>query len=221
MILAITSRFNQVDNKEYLSCNKEYIDTLNGLDIALIPVISLVEIEKIANLCDGLIVAGRDIDINPKYYGENPIKETNLLLNDDIDDNLDFELIKVFNEKNKPILGICAGMQVINVFFGGSLYQNILNHKDENTMKMHDIKIEKDSLLYKCYSDTKVNVNSYHHQSIKKVANNFKVTAISLDGIIEAIEYKNILGVQWHPEKMNNKEFFKKYVEEYFNNKNI
>lgn len=76
---------------------------------------------------------------------------------------------------------------------------------------MHKINIEKSSFLEKCYKSDKIEVNSFHHQAIKKPAENFRVTATSEDRIIEAIEYKNILGVQWHPEQMNDIKFFKEY----------
>lgn len=129
---------------------------------------------------------------------------------------MDFTLIKSFHKSNKPILGICAGIQSINVCFGGSLFQDIPNHTSKEETTMHLIKLEKGSFLEKCYGTDMIKVNSSHHQSVNRVADNFKVTALSEDGIIEAIEYNNILGVQWHPEHMKDMEFFKNFIKLYF-----
>ncbi len=181
----------------------------------MFPVSSNTQLETVVEICDGLIVTGRSIDVNPKYYGQELIEATNLG-DYDFEDELDFSFIKSFHKVNKPILGICAGIQSINVCFGGSLYQDIKNHSSKKERKIHSINIEKDSFLEKCYKTNKIEVNSFHHQAINRVAQDFKVTATSEDGIIEAIEYNKILGVQWHPEQMMDIEFFRKYIELYF-----
>ncbi len=104
-------------------------------------------------------------------------------------------------------------MQAINVCFGGSLYQDIPNHKLPKEER-HNVKFEKDSFLYDCYNTEQMQTNSLHHQTIKEVAEGFKIVAISEDGIIESIENKNIIAVQWHLEYMMDMKFF-----EYFINK--
>ena len=88
---------------------------------------SLTNLEEVVNICDGLIVIGSAIDINPKNYDEQPISEIHKMTEEI--DTLDFSIIKAFNNVNKHILGICRGIQSINVCFGGSLYQDIPNHK--------------------------------------------------------------------------------------------
>ncbi len=117
----------------------------------------------------------------------------------------------MFVKYNKPILGICGGLQTLNVYFGGDLNQNILNHKlyDGST---HNIKISSNSFLNNVYKQEVIEVNSYHRQAIRNLASNFKVTAVSEDGIIEAIEDGNIIGVQYHPEKLDNINFFKEFI---------
>lgn len=219
MILAITQRYEKYNEEKYWKerfyVNKYFKDIFEKLNVLLVPIASSTLIEKVVDICDGLVITGRTIDINPKYYGEEAIKLTNLS-SYDLEDELDFTLIKSFHKVNKPILGICAGIQSINVCFGGSLYQDIQNHSSKEERKIHSINIEKESFLEKCYKTNKIKVNSFHHQAINRVAQDFKVTATSEDGIIEAIEYNKILGVQWHPEQMMDVEFFRKYIELYF-----
>lgn len=162
------------------------------------------------NICDGLVIIGSAIDIDPKHYNEQPIFPIHNMCEEI--DSLDFALIKEFNEAQKPILGICRGIQSINVFFGGSLYQDIKGHKLPLEDR-HNIKIEKGSFLYNCYNNKNIQVNSTHHQSLKEIAPMFKATAVSDDGIIEAIEKDNIIGVQWHPEMMDDIGFFESFID--------
>lgn len=209
MILAITQRYETSENnREIYYMRKSYQDVFEKLNVLLIPVNTTRKIKEITEICDGLIITGGG-DIAPKYYCENPVTEIDP--KEEVNDILDFELIKAFNNAEKPILGICKGIQSINVYFGGSLYQHIDNHKLPKT-KRHNVHIEKESFLYNCYHKENIEVNSLHHQCIKSVAPNFKVTAISDDGFIEGIEHKNIIGVQWHPELLDNMEIFNNFI---------
>lgn len=220
MILAITQRYERFDDskfwKESFYLNKYFKDIFDELNVLLFPVSSLIDLKKVVDICDGLVVTGRSIDVNPKYYGEVPISETKLSNDYDFQDEFDFALIRSFHAVNKPILGICAGIQSINVCFGGSLYQDIPNHSTKDILNIHSVSVENDSFLDKCYGSKIIDVNSFHHQAIKSVADNFRVTATSLDGVIEAIEFGNIVGVQWHPEQMMDVRFFRKFIELFF-----
>ncbi len=187
---------------------KEIFDRLN---ILLIPVVSDKGLEEICKICDGLILTGSNNDTYPKYYDEEILEGKEYNKFDEYP--ISARLIHLFSKENKPILGICAGLQEINVAFGGSLNQRIPNHylKTGN----HMIKLEKDSFLYDTYKKEEIEINSYHRQCIKKCAENFKVTATSDDGIIEGIEKGNIIGVQWHPEALNDMEFFNNFVSKF------
>ena len=215
MILAIIERIENIkeetpfNNRYYLT--EHYKKIFDELDVLLFPIISNKNLEKVCNICDGLIVTGSCIDIPPHYYNEKPIVGKNY----DIDEfKLDKDAIKLFSDSNKPILGICGGLQSINVYFGGSLNQKIENHNLKD--KLHRINVKKDTFLNSIYNES-VNVNSYHKQSIKDVASQFIISAKSDDGTIEAIEKANITAVQWHPEKMNDILFFKKFIKTFFN----
>ena len=118
----------------------------------------------------------------------------------------------------QPILGICAGIQEINVIFGGTLNQDIPNHKLKDQSK-HNVKLTMKSFLYDVYKSESIKVNSYHKQSIKDLAPEFKITAISDDGIIEGIEKDNIVAVQWHPEVLYDMNFFGSFIEKFLKNK--
>ena len=197
-------------NKRYIidESYKEIFDQLNAL---VIPVISENNLEEIANICDALILPGSAVGVDPKYYKDVPFpgKEYNY---DEY--KLDKKVIDLFVKSNKPILGICGGLQTLNVYFGGDLNQNILNHKLIDG-SMHKIKIAPNSFLSEVYNQEEIEVNSYHRQAIRKLAPNFDIIAVSEDGIIEAIGDKNIIGVQWHPEILRDMKFFTKFINKF------
>ncbi|MCI8444083.1 MAG: gamma-glutamyl-gamma-aminobutyrate hydrolase family protein [Clostridia bacterium] len=197
-------------NKRYIidESYKEIFDQLNAL---VIPVISENNLEEIANICDALILPGSAVGVDPKYYKDVPFpgKEYNY---DEY--KLDKKVIDLFVKRNKPILGICGGLQTLNVYFGGDLNQNILNHKLIDG-SMHKVKIAPNSFLSEVYNQEEIEVNSYHRQAIRKLAPNFDIIAVSEDGIIEAIGDKNIIGVQWHPEILRDMKFFTKFVNKF------
>ncbi|MCI8362690.1 MAG: gamma-glutamyl-gamma-aminobutyrate hydrolase family protein [Clostridia bacterium] len=215
MILAIIERKENVrEEKPFNSryfLTEHYKKIFDNMNIILFPIISEKNIDKICDICDGLIVTGTANNINPKYYNEEPLKGEEYNIDEYI---IDEEAINIFAKHQKPILGICGGAQSINVVFGGTLYQSVNNHNIKHLT--HKIKIMNNTFLNKVYQKSEIPVNSYHHQAIKDVAKDFKISAISEDGIIEAIEKGNIIGVQWHPEKMIDTKFFEKFIEEYF-----
>ncbi|MFN7039143.1 MAG: gamma-glutamyl-gamma-aminobutyrate hydrolase family protein [Alphaproteobacteria bacterium] len=166
--------------------------------------------ENYINLIDGLIITGGDFDIDPKYWGEEITSEKVVTKNRRTE--FEFKITKLALDQKIPILGICAGEQLLNVIFGGSLIQHIpdsfpnaLNHEQPKPKNIpwHKVIVEKDSLLYNITNMLEFEVNSTHHQAVDKLGKNIKATAHATDGIIEAIElndYPFCLGVQWHPE---------------------
>lgn len=175
-------------------------------------------VETYAQQLDGLLIPGGDFDIHPSYYGVETVHER-VTVNPGRT-SFEFALAKAMKAQEKPILGICGGMQLLNVIFGGTLIQHIpdeinncLAHEQSNPRceAGHHITITPQTLLHELsQSEISVPVNSAHHQAIKNVAPGFIVNAQAPDGVIEGIEYANspddqenktfIMGVQWHPE---------------------
>ena len=191
------------------------VQRAGGIPISL-PVLEDFDIEIIKRqieLIDGLLIQG-GVDVSPSLFGEEPKPE--LDITDIQTDKFILELINLAKERKIPIFGICKGIQILNVAYGGTLYQDLKyagldsnSHKQkENTIcnYKHTVKVEKNSLLSKMIPDKEIlYVNSFHHQAIKDLAKGFVVDAKSEDGIIEAIHLKDenhwIFAVQWHPEQ--------------------
>ena len=154
--------------------------------------------------CDGLILPG-GADIAPAFYGEYNTGCHNIDTELDI---LQFQALDFCIHHSIPVLGICKGMQVINVAFGGTLIQDIPNsesHRYDNGDKQHNTRILESSCLYPLYGGQTL-VNSAHHQCVGQLGNNLNaIQWCTLDNCIEAIFHESlpILGVQWHPERLN------------------
>jgi len=188
---------------------EQYRTVFDELGIALAAIVNTKGIDEFCDMCDGLILPGSAKDIFPSYYNREPLKGKSYIVDEYKDDR---EIIKRFAEKNKPIFGICGGLQALNVYFGGTLKQRIENH-DCTT---HIIDIEKESFLYRAYGKSSAEINSYHCQAIENLAPGFKVTAKAPDGTIEAIEKGNIVAFQWHPEIAVDVKLFQRFIDEFF-----
>lgn len=152
---------------------------------------------------DGLVLCGGG-DIDPKYYGEELNGSYGI---DNLRDTAEFALLKAYVEAGKPVLGVCRGCQLINVFFGGSLYQHLPDaelHKSVNGVdSVHNVTALENSILANIYGTT-IAVNSAHHQAVKVLGDNLRATAYWNSHLVEAIEHNSlpIFAIQWHPERM-------------------
>lgn len=181
-----------------------YIDALKENDIEVIATLDVDEAIK----CDGLLLPGGG-DIDPVYYGEE------MNGSDEPDREIDKaqrDILDAFVKAKKPILGICRGMQLINIYFGGSLHQDLVT-RDIHTRKndndsIHSVKsVEEGNLFEKFYGKT-FNINSAHHQGTKKLGKGLKEVLRSEDGVCEAVIHEElpIIATQFHPERMSYKQ---------------
>lgn len=167
------------------------------------------ELDYFLETCDGFLMTGGH-DVSPALYGEerkSVCKETVPLR-----DAMDKYVLLHGVEADKAVLGICRGMQMMNVVFGGSLYQDLETEMPDNIghrmeapydREAHQVKVMQDTPLQKILQTDSCPVNSCHHQAVKKLSEQFCVMAEAPDGIAEAIympEKRFVCGVQWHPE---------------------
>lgn len=177
-----------------------------------IPVIIPVQdnVEDILPRFDGLFFPGGE-DVDPKLYGEEPSRFLTAM--NEHTDNFAISAVKYAVAHSMPILGICRGMQIVNVALGGSLYQDLMlknpNHalhsqRCSRDYLTHNVHIEDNTLLVKLLGQNSIYTNTMHHQCVKDVGEGLKITAATKDEIPEAMENNDgsILLVQWHPEEL-------------------
>lgn len=164
---------------------------------------------EVLSRIDGLLLAG-GADVCPESYGQTEYDER--WPGDKRRDDYEKMLINICLDMGKPLLGICRGLQMINVYFGGTLWQD--NNEFGPTEKVHrdskvydhlhhDVDIHADTELAKVYAPGRHRINSIHHQSIRDLGPGLKVSAVSEDGLVEGVERFDkgwVMGVQWHPE---------------------
>lgn len=187
---------------EYMYIRSEYGRAVraNGgqpifLDMSIDP-------DAAAQLCDGIVISGGE-DIHPSFYNQS---SRNVIHTEDQDrTKWELALVAAADGADVPILGICYGNQLLNVYYGGTLYQDIekelgsqLDHGSSGSQATHDVYFEQDFLGYK--KDSVVPSASRHHQAVKDLAPGFSVVARANDGVIEAIEGNGHYGIQWHGE---------------------
>jgi putative glutamine amidotransferase len=169
----------------------------------------LADPAELLELLDGLLVTG-GADIDPAAYGEQPHAETAPVTADR--DAFELALVRLAVARDLPCLGICRGMQVVNVAYGGALEQHLpdrieqdIHRGDAGEFAHHSVEVEPDSLAALAAGATRVAVKSYHHQGVARVGDGLRVSARAAgDGTVEAIEdarRRFVLGVLWHPEE--------------------
>ena len=160
------------------------------------------KLAEYARVFDGFLFGGGD-DMDPAHYGEEKMFDS---VEIDADrDAFELALYRHVKPTNKPVLGICRGIQLLNVAEGGSLYQHIDGHRqsEPGTTTQQKCLVYKDSMLYSLTESTEILVNTFHHQNVKALAPTLTADAESEDGYIEALHMENhpfFLAVQWHPE---------------------
>ena len=192
----------------------EGVISAGGVPMILPPVAEPRMAEVLLDGIDGLLLSG-GTDLDPFYYGEEWAPELGVTIPER--DAFEIALVRLALERRMPVLGICRGMQILNVALGGTLYQDLPSHLGEDILNhwqetpkwhpAHEIEILHDSHLAEITGCQNAKVNSYHHQGIKELADGLAVAARSPDGVVEAVEYHDfsdqwLIGVQWHAEMM-------------------
>jgi putative glutamine amidotransferase len=197
--------------------NQSYVRALTAAGCApvLIPIFDDDErLRAIYERLDGIVLPG-GADVAPQEYGEEPIGDLNVV--EAPRDRTELTLARWAFADDLPMLGICRGQQVLNVALGGSLWQDLrrqgvtsVEHSDADgrarTALIHRVRLDPDSRLAQLIDETNIEVNSLHHQAIKTVAPQLRVTGTSEDGVIEALESDDrrfLIAVQWHPEEID------------------
>ncbi len=178
--------------------------------------------EGVLDVIDALIVTGGAGDVNPALYGEEPHPETGPV--QDERDAYELALVRAAVERRMPVLGVCRGMQILNVVYGGGIEQHIpdvVDHEEHRhtpgTFADHEVDLEPGSLAARAVGAERAPVKSHHHQGVKEVGAGLAVTARAEDETVEAIEDPScpfVLGVLWHPEEDEKSQLIKALVSE-------
>ncbi len=191
---------------------------LSGGCPVIIPIVDNIDtIWDFVKTLDGIIFTGGS-DIDPCYFNETPVSGLGTV--NPLRDQHEIELCRrILNQTKIPVLGICKGLQLINVVAGGTLYQDLKTQKLDSFChslsnfpryySSHKVKIKENSRLRNIFKTDSLGVNSFHHQAVKDLGENFTATMESEDGVIEGIEMESdrfVVAVQWHPEAMVEKD---------------
>lgn len=215
LFIGISDSCGSSKGKSRISRNHDYLESVRKAGHVPVLVPQTADTNALAQIVarlDALILTGGE-DIDPRRYREKPIPELGKVA--PARDAFDFALMDAALARKLPVLGICRGCQLINVYFGGTLWQDLpsqfpakrkLLHRQKISSEKphHGLEIVSGSRFAKAIGATRARVNSLHHQAVRDVAPGFRVTARSSDGVIEAIEGETVpvLGVQFHPERL-------------------
>lgn len=190
------------------------VERAGGLPVLLPYKADVALVSDYVDLCDGIILSGGN-DIDPAVYGDAPYHPKAAPI-DPLRQRFEMALLAEIERRRTPVLGICLGSQMMNVYRGGSLHQHLpdierpgqLEHGklEEGRYPRHDVTLVADSLLGQTIGRTDVLANSSHKQAVKTVGRGLRVVATAPDGVIEATEdpaFPLWLGVQWHPERIS------------------
>jgi putative glutamine amidotransferase len=190
-----------------------YVAVLERLGLAPVlvtPVHSPASIAALLARCTGLVLSGGE-DVDPTRFGEAPIPELGQV--NPQRDATEFTALAAALERELPVLGICRGCQLLNVHFGGSLYQDlavqfpgVLVHEQKEPWggRSHHARVEPGTRLAAIVPGPDLFINSFHHQAIRRLAPGLVTSAVADDGVVEAVEARDhewVIGVQWHPER--------------------
>ena len=190
-------------SNDYIHC----IEKAGGVAVILPCSNNEDALREIVKKLDGVLFTGGE-DVNPAIYGEE--NHPRLGAVNKFRDTSDIAIAKAAFEFHKPVMGICRGSQFVNVFCGGTLYQDLPSQKGvvhtHGAAPSHKAVVDRNSILYETMKSDTLFVNSTHHQAVKQIGKGLRVTAMSTDGIVEAYQSTDkkqvVVGIQFHPEAM-------------------
>lgn len=220
-LIGISGSMNAEESQYFIK--RDYVRSLTeagAIPLLLAPDMTDEQARQCAGELDGLLLAGGN-DVSPRCFGQEP--EQGLGEVSPLRDQNELRLIELFLEKGMPILGICRGVQMLNVALGGTLIQDLSSRRRREDSQpaishrqtapgqypSHRVEVAEGSLLEQIVGRRELWVNSFHHQAVGEVAGRANLSAWAADGVAEAIELadaKFVLGIQWHPEKMTCRE---------------
>ena len=214
--IGITGVVRVWDGSERTGVNATYARSVvaaGGVPLIISPVVEPSYAARALDGMDGLLLTGGE-DIDPAWYGADP--SPHLYPPSRERDLFELAIFAAARERELPILGICRGIQLVNVGLGGTLYQDLPaerpgpvdhNPSAERTARSHVLLLEEGSRAASALGATRLSVNSFHHQAIRDLAAGLVVSGVTEDGVIEAVESPAaapwLLAVQWHPEEMH------------------
>lgn len=188
------------------------LERAGAIPVLLTPAHGADSVRELLSACDGLLLTGGE-DVDPALYGQPP--HPNLEEVSSARDEMEILALETALEKGLPVLAICRGIQILNVAFGGSLFQDLPSQRPEGliheqsapvTERWHGTKLAADSRLAEVFDAAERPVNSYHHQAVDRIGEGLRAVAWSEDGLVEALEAADgrwVVGVQWHPERLD------------------
>lgn len=225
-IIAILAQVDDEKNTKLAAAYTEAIEGCGGLPLIFPYTDNADTLDALVKLCDGFLFSG-GADIEPEFYGakRSPLCDTSQLYRD----KLELEVFRKVFATGKPIMGICRGIQLINVALGGTLCQDIpseyktsISHRqtEAKNMPSHSVAVKEGTPLSGLVNKVQITANSFHHQALKDIGKGLRVMAVAEDGIIEAVyhaDYPYLRAYQWHPERLwktdaDNKKLFEDFI---------
>jgi putative glutamine amidotransferase len=205
--IGVPTRYHE--KSESLGQIRHYLDAIlwaGGLPLMIPSVCGREEVREYVDRIDGIVLPGSPTDIDPSRYGAEPHPKLGKIFPER--EIIDFALLEWADKLDIPMMGICFGVQSLNVYRGGSLVQDIpaqvSNAIEHNDSVRHPVRVAEDSIIARLAAADVVQVVSDHHQSIQNVGRNLRPVAYASDGVVEAVEDsagRFVIGVQWHPER--------------------
>jgi putative glutamine amidotransferase len=186
------------------------VERMRGVPLPVTPAHGEESLERLLTLCHGLVLTGGE-DVDPAFYGHEPhpqLGDVNLAR-----DRMEFAVLRLALERRMPVLAICRGIQLLNVAFGGTLFQHLPIQRAHGVIheqsapideRWHHARVDPESRLAEIFGSADLFINSFHHQGIDHLGRGLRPVVWAEDGLIEAVEaeeYPWVMGVQWHPER--------------------